>query len=250
LFQVNLNNKHFTIEHHGFQIENEVFWSGITNGWEKISMQLWVELCKSSDVILDVGANTGIYSLVAKTIKPTSLVYGFEPVKRVFEKYKKNCQLNNYDIHCSEIALSDYDGEGVIYDTTSEHTYSVAVNKNIALDGISTIETKIEVRRLSSFIIENQIKKIDLIKIDVETHEVEVLKGMDKYLQAFQPTLLIEILNDEIGEKIQELIKDIDYLFFNIDEKNPPMKVDKIVKSNYYNYLICKKEIALRLNLI
>lgn len=250
IFKVKFNNHHFLIEHHGYQIENELFWSGLTEGWEKISMKLWIELCKDSDTIIDIGANTGIYSLVAKAINPSAKIYGFEPVKRVFEKYQKNCTLNKFDIKCIDFAASNFDGEAIIYDSPSEHVYSVTVNKNLSPDNIKTIETKIKTKKLSTFIKEFNVSKIDLIKIDVETHEPEVLEGMEEFLNKFQPTLLIEILNDDIGKKVQSIIKNIDYLYFNIDEVNTPKKVDKIIKSDYYNYLICKKNVAQKLNLI
>lgn len=248
-FKVKFDNYHFLIEHHGYQIENELFWNGLTNGWEKISMRLWIDLCKNSSTIIDIGANTGIYSLVAKAINPSAAVYGFEPVKRVNEKFIKNCALNNFDISCLAYAISNYNGEAVIYDTNADHIYSVTVNKNMAV-GIETFETKIKTKKLSSFIEEMNIENIDLIKIDVETHEPEVLEGMEDYLNKFQPTMLIEILNDEVGKKVQDLIKGIDYIYFNIDEVNKPNRVDTIKKSDYYNYLICKKEIAKKLNLI
>ncbi len=249
VFKVKLDDSYFIIKHHGYKIENEIFWSGLTNGWEKISMQVWIELCKEATTIIDIGANTGIYSLVAKTLNPEANVFGFEPVKRVYKKFQNNCTLNNYDIKCLEYAASNFDGEALIYDTPAEHIYSVAVNKNLTPDSI-TIETKIKTKKLATFIKENNISSIELIKIDVETHEPEVLEGMEGYLMKFQPTLLIEILNDDVGQKVQMLIKDIDYLYFNIDEVNRPKRVDRIIKSDYYNYLICKKEIAKKMNLI
>lgn len=250
IFRVKFDTYHFLITHYGYQIENEIFWKGLTGGWEKISMQLWIELCKDSNVILDIGANTGIYSLAAKAVNHKAFVAGFEPVGRVYKKFKKNCELNNFDIKCCDYAISNNDGTAVIYDTPTEHVLSVTVNKNMSPIGVDTIETKINTKKLSTFIKEFSLKNIDLIKIDVETHEAEVLEGMEEFLVAFQPTLLIEILNDEVGEKVQTLIKDIDYLFFNIDEVGKPKRVDKISKSDYFNYLICKKEIAQKLNLI
>ena len=249
IFKVKFNTHQFLIEHYGYQIENELFWAGLTNGWEKISMQLWIKLCEDSTVILDIGANTGVYSLVAKAINQKSTLYGFEPVKRICEKFEKNCKLNEFDVNCFEYAISNYDGEAIIYDMPSEHVYSVTVNKNTA-PSTKTIETKIKTKKLSTFIKEFNLAKIDLIKIDVETHEPEVLDGMEEFLTLFQPTLLIEILNDEIGQKVQSIIKNIDYLYFNIDEINIPKRVYQIKKSDYYNYLICKEDIAKKLNLI
>jgi hypothetical protein len=127
---VKVEGKAFRMMHHGFEVENEIFWEGLTGGWEKVSIGLWIELCKRSNCIIDAGANTGVYSLIAKTVNPNAKVYAFEPVKRVFEKLKSNCDLNNYDIKYEEKALSNFDGSATIYDQPTEHTYSVTVNQN------------------------------------------------------------------------------------------------------------------------
>jgi FkbM family methyltransferase len=58
----------------------------------------------------------------------------------------------------------------------------------------STIETKISTITLDSFIEINQLQKIYLLKIDVESHEVEVLQGFERYIKQFKPSILIEIL--------------------------------------------------------
>ncbi|MCW3076480.1 MAG: methyltransferase [Bacteroidetes bacterium] len=249
ILKIKFDSHSFLIRHYGFQLENEIFWKGLTNGWEKISIQLWIQLSKNADVIVDIGANTGIYSLISKTVNPSSQVLAFEPVKRVYEKLCSNCKLNSFNIECFEYAISNSDGEATIYDRPTPHVYSVAVNKNIS--GLpNSIPTKIKTKKLSTLIKDHGLSKIDLIKIDVETHEPEVLEGMEHFLKLYRPTLLIEILSDEIGQKVQALIKDIDYLYFNIDEINPPKLVNKIEKSSFYNYLICSPQIARNLNLI
>ncbi len=159
--------------------------------------------------------------------------------------------MNDYDIVCFECAISDSDGTATIYDTPTEHVYSVTVNKNLSAENIEVIPTEIKVRRLDSLIEEMKIEKIDLIKIDVETHEPEVLEGFGKYLDVFKPTMLIEVLNDEVGEKIEALIEGKDYLYFNLDEKSDSIrKVERITKSDYYNYLICSREIGKEIKLL
>src|ERR1035438_2683649 len=63
IIKVRVDDNHaFKMHHYGFQIENELFWNGLTGGWEKVSLGLWVKLSKNADVIIDVGANTGIRS--------------------------------------------------------------------------------------------------------------------------------------------------------------------------------------------
>jgi FkbM family methyltransferase len=241
--------KKFFINHYGFQIENEIFWSGLTNGWEKVSINLWIQLCKDSSVILDIGANTGVYALVAKTINPDAKVFAFEPVNRVFDKLKQNIKLNSYDIVMIEKAVSDKSGTAVIFDTNAEHTLSVTVNRNMVDSELVAIETKIQTIRLDDFIREYDLNIVDLIKIDVETHEPEVLQGFSEYLSIFKPTLLIEILDEEVALKVQNLVDGLGYLYFNIDEENGIRQVDKVTKSDYYNYLFCNEKVAQKLNL-
>ena len=213
-------------------------------------MALWIKLCRNSNVIFDVGANTGLYSLVAKAVNPQSVVHSFEPVNRVFNRLVENCQMNDFDIRAVEAALSNFDGDATIHDTGDEHILSVTVNKNIHPPGTSSSPVRVKVKTIQSYAEVRQIEKIDLMKIDVETHEAEVLEGMGKLLAYGKPTLLIEILNDEVGSKIESIINGLGYLFLDIDENTGVYKVDHITKSRYYNYLCCSEPIAKRLGLI
>jgi FkbM family methyltransferase len=240
----------FRIKHYGFLIENEIFWEGLNGGWEKVSLGLWIKLCQKADVVVDIGANTGVYSLVAKALNKNSVVYALEPVKRVFEKLCENNVLNHYDIHCLPIAASDSTGKAVIYDTADEHTYSVTVNKNLNPETEGLFVTEIETTTLDDLIEKEKLTKIYLIKIDVETHEVEVMRGFQRHIRHFKPTLLIEILTDEVGAKVQQLLEGLGYLYFNIHEVNGVKQVEHITKSNYYNYLICTPAVASDLGLI
>ena len=236
--------KSFKIRHYGFQVENEIFWNGIFNGWEKVSLSIWAELCENSNLIFDIGANTGVYALLAKTINPSAKVFAFEPVERVYDKLIANNNLNEYDVNCFKKAISNFDGEATIYDKNTEHTYSVTVNADTSTDKENSIPTTIKTIRLDTFIKSAELSKIDLLKVDVETHEVEALEGFGRYLKKFEPTFIIEILNDEIAKGIEGLISEIDYAYYVIDENSGTKKVNQLRKSDYYNFLICKPEIA------
>lgn len=244
--KVKVDDSHsFKIRHYGFEVENSIFWAGLTGGWEKVSLSLWIELVRNSDVVFDIGANTGIYSLIAKSLNPQTQVFAFEPVKRVFEKLQFNNQLNGYDINCYESAASDSNGTATIYDTSDEHTYSVTVGKNLNSSDVPVIPTTIETVRLDTLIERLRLPKIDLIKLDVETHEAEVIEGLGKYLEEFQPTMLVEVLNDTVGRNIEALVAGKGYIYFNLDEKSGTIRqVEHISKSDYYNYLLCKEKTA------
>ena len=112
------------------------------------------------------------------------------------------------------------------------------------------IEKEIDIIRLDTFCQLNNISKIDLFKIDVETHEPEVLEGYGELLAKHRPSVLIEILSDDIGEKVEKIVSNLDYLYFNIDEKGSILPVKSIRKSLYYNYLLCSRQTAEKLLLI
>jgi len=248
--KVKVDEQHsFKMRHYGYLIENEIFWNGIMDGWEKYSLRIWKKLAEKCDVIVDVGANTGVYSLLAKSINETADVYAFDPIDRVFDKLLHNVSLNNYDITCIKKALSDANGEALIYDTNTEHTYSGTVNKNMFNDTVTVIPTNIQTITLDSFIKEQELTKLDLIKIDVETHEVEVLEGFKEHLHKFQPTMIIEVLNDEVAHGIQRLLDGMGYVYYNIDENNGIRKVPSLTKSDYYNFLICQPQVAAEIGL-
>ena len=250
IFRVKFDGKKFLIKHYGYEIENDVFWKGIPEGWERVSMKLWIELCRESNVIMDIGANTGIYSLVAKAVNPQASVYAVEPVKRIYEKLIFNCRLNNFDIRCLEYGISNYDGVATIFDTPSEHTYSVTLNRNTLSKGAAVIKTSVKTKKISTFIRENNLSEINLMKIDVETHEPEVLEGMEDFLKEFKPTIFVEVLNDEIGKRVELFFQGLGYLYFSIDETQAPERVSHIIARKYYNYLICSEKVARELKLI
>jgi FkbM family methyltransferase len=159
--------------------------------WTSTENLYFKELCKISDIIFDIGSNTGIYSLLAQTINSKAKVFAFEPVKRIYDKLLKNINLNQYHIETFEIAISNYSGKATIYDTESEHSYTVTLNKNSLQNSVRVIPVEIITKTLDNFINENKLGKIDLIKIDVETHEPEVLEGFSGNISLMRPTILI-----------------------------------------------------------
>jgi FkbM family methyltransferase len=233
-FQVQVEeSRSLRLYHPGNYVENGIFWNGILNDYEKESLKLWIKLCKRSTTILDIGANSGIYSLLAKTIAPKSNVYAFEPHQYFYSLLKRNNDLNKFDINCIDKAVSDNDGTVVLEDFTG--TVPSLTFESITLD---------------SFISGNNIPRIDLIKIDVERHEPQVLAGFSKCLNKFRPAMIIEILDQDIADKIGRMVANLDYLFFNINEDGQIRQTSKIEKSDSYNYLLCNKEIAISIGLI
>ena len=256
-FKVRVDGGFFYMNHyntHGFVIEDDLFWQGLGRGREGVSLQLWQKLCKEAQVIFDLGANTGLYSLVAKTVNPSSRVFGFEPIKRTFDRYKANCELNGFDVRCEWMAVSDQVGEAVIYDVPLANNFSATLNKTFsdtrhAVHADSRFQTRVKTETLANYIELHRLPRVDLMKVDVEMHEPEVLRGMGPYLKRYQPTLLIEIMTNEIGRGVEEVIRECGYRYFSINESGQVEPKRSIEAINESNYLICTPAVAGRLGL-
>ena len=253
VFNVKINSStSFKMYSPGTVEENQLFWKGLEEGWEKKSIELWMKLAQQSNVIFDIGANTGVYSLVAKAINPKSKVFAFEPLPAVFEILDKNNKLNNFDIQCVPLAVSNFTGNANVFlEQNTDFAYSVTVNKSLLSEDTPQKELAIKTITLNEFIEKNNIEEIDLIKIDVETHEPEVLEGFNSYLKKFKPDMIIEAWSEDTIDTLNSILKDTEYLYFDIDDKNGVItQKDKVYVSSFWNYLVCKPQTAKYLGLI
>ena len=250
VFKVVIGKSSFQLMNYNFDkftLENDVFWFG-RKGWEPESINLWVKLSSESKIILDIGANTGIYSLISAAIAPTATIYSFEPVDRIYDKFQKNILINKFStIHAEKIALSDKNDFAILYDFVEDIPLNANLNSCWHSESSARVEKKIETKRLDLFIEENHILNIDLMKIDVELHEPQVLRGMGKYLVQFQPSLLIEIFNEDMWNHLQDIIKDLNYQIFYIDDLKGARRINRFEIFDGYNFLFCNEETAKRI---
>lgn len=249
-FTVNVDETHaFRLRHFGYPVENGLFWRGIAGCWEPVSVGLWIRLCRNARVVLDIGANTGVYALIAASLRPDARVYAFEPVQRIFERLETNRRLNGSAIHCVQTALSDHTGTAVIYDPGDEHLYSASVNRNCYEGSSRVTAVEIPVVRLDDFVDQHHLKHIDLVKIDVEMHESEVLRGFGRYLRECRPAILIEIRDEDVAARVEAQVTGLGYLYFNIDERAGVREVGRLGASDYFNFLLCTEATAAAIGL-
>ena len=196
----------FKINHDGSRIGNQIFWKGLQNSFEADTIWMWETLCNGSDVILDIGANVGIYSLIAKSENPNAKIIAFEPSRKIYPELIVNMDLNNFDIKCERIALSNSNKEQTFFDSTLEQfptsgSLSAAKLKDRTSNLDEILEYTVVCTTLDDYVVNNNVRRIDLIKIDIELHEPELFEGF-KRLQEFRPTIIVEVLNQDVGDKI------------------------------------------------
>jgi hypothetical protein len=117
---------------------------------------------------------------------------------------------------------------------------------------MQSVQKALAVLRLDDFLSQQAIQGLDLIKIDVESHEPAVLRGMGECLRKFRPTLIIEIRNNEVGVAVEAALGGCDYYYFALATERPertPHRRNDFPDKGYINYLVCTQAIAQDLGL-
>ena len=249
VFEARLNGKKIVkLLHTGHQIENEIYWRGFDGCHEKKSMQIFTSVIQilHPKVVWDIGANSGTYGILAKALQPDCEVVFFEPIPKAVELIRTNLKINRFSAKVFEIGLGDFNGVGeIFFQKGQEFATSVTVNQNTVPKNIQSHVMKIDVCRSDTLILEQKLVAPDLVKLDVETYEYEVLTGWgDKFPK--EAIFLIEILRDDLAFKLMEFFPAERYQFWNIDDKKTSIRrVDKLEKSDFYNFLIVPNSLTI-----
>jgi len=218
-----------------------VFWGGI-EGFEASTLRLFLKLMESSEVLFDIGANTGIYTLIAGVANPQSQVHAFEPVPRVCDYFEKNVEINrltNAELH--RIALTDYDGQIELYVPPKALPSSASTLKGFVAD---TEVLRVQAQTLDSFVAQHHILGVDLLKIDTEATEHLVLQGGRKTIERDQPTMICEVLAGRTESQLHAVLDGLGYKYFWIS-RDGLVEKRKIVGDPTYqeaNYLFITDE--------
>lgn len=143
------------------------------------------------DVVLDCGANIGIFSTYAAS--QGCNVYAFEPTPATITILEKNKELYPENFHIVPKAVSDENGMITFY------CYGDANSINSVIDSTSQYsshyklshEIKVPTVTLDSFVKEANLQRIDFIKADIEGSERQMLKGARNILKTYAPKLSI-----------------------------------------------------------
>lgn len=191
--------------------------------------EYWMPAAVDPKVIFDIGANIGITTLYLAKRFPHARIYAFEPAASNFALLQKNtATLQN--IVCLNLALGTSDGEMELYssdDPTNEGGYS------LYSQGADTARTvRVQMKSPKSFMAENGITRIDMIKIDTEGSEHGILT-------AFDPAVLrtVKWITGELhGERDFEVLNMLSQWF--------DIGMRKSLKSRLFNFTACNKTVT------
>lgn len=154
------------------------------------------------DVVFDIGFNYGLFGLQSIS-KGASEIYGFEPNKRLVNLFKNNCSQNRVNLF--EFAVGGENSKETFYE--NQWPGKASLSKEINSD-TQTVSYQVDVKAFTDVINENNIKKIDYLKVDCEGAEYEIFKSIDnKFLKENVKKVAIEFHHPLTDKKVIGLIE-------------------------------------------
>jgi FkbM family methyltransferase len=202
-------------------VTRQLFWNGPSNFEYTSIFEKLVLKCKT---FIDIGSNTGYYSLIAAKVNPEILVLSFEPSSGPSHFLQKNIQINNVAnrvIHFN-IALSDKSGTVDFFEIKGPDSSpgkfnlaGVGTTKKIFDTQKNSIAVPVKAYTLDNVLREQGFSSVDLIKIDTEGTENMILEGAAKTISSFRPIIICEILFNQIEDQVERIMRGHNYLFYN-----------------------------------
>jgi len=176
--------------------------------FERHVTDYFINNLKPGDTLFDIGTHIGLMSLVAaRAVGPTGNVHSFEPGEKQRRLLLKNIDHNRFaQIKVNPIALSDHAGEGIFQSGPTENLGQSKVTDSG--EGV-----RVQLLPLDQYVAQNNIQRIDAIKIDVEGAELRVFKGAAESIKRFKPRFIVYECVDEIAKDFGTSVAEInDYV--------------------------------------
>ncbi len=218
-------------------IASMLYWHGLS-GWEPETLPVFLGLVSEGMTVVDVGANTGVFSLLAARRSPTVSVHAVEPVPRVYDRLQANVARNGLsNITSHRLALSDCDGVVPMYVPDDD----IPVMASLLPEwrpGSDLID--VQACTLDQFMADRHLASVDIIKIDTEGTENTVLAGATKTIRSSKPFVFCEVLEaGDTAEELTAMMASADYLFYLLSSAGPRF-VERLVGNQIgscHNYL-------------
>ena len=174
---------------------------------------------KLGDICVDVGSGLGTDTrLMSKLVGNEGVVYSIEATKSVFEALKLNVKLNNLEnVVVSNCAISNKNETIKVIESPHHHTQN-----RIAEDCIDGIFHEVDGLTMDTYIINQGIKYIDFLKVNIEGAEKQLIEGFTKIRKVKHIAISThDFLGKRTGDKfyfsrdlIEQFLNENDFEFF------------------------------------
>lgn len=164
----------------------------LTGQWEPAETAALLDELRAGDVVYDIGANVGYFTLLAaQAVGPSGHVYSFEPNPPTLARLRRNVELNSLaNVTVLPLALGDRDEEITFHAVGGANSGASSLRDGL----VGSSSTTVRLARLDDLRGEHVVRSPDVVKMDVEGAEYLALRGMPSTLaEPGWRSLIIEI---------------------------------------------------------
>ncbi len=157
------------------------------------------------DVVLDCGANIGLFTNIA--LQKGCTVYAFEPMPDAIRYLEELKKIYGYKMEICPYALADQCKTAMFHVQNFDLLGASMLENNNNIDK----NYEVEVMTIDAFVEQKQLERVDYIKADIEGSERDMLKGAYETIKKFHPKISIctyHLPDDK--EILENLLKDIE----------------------------------------
>lgn len=178
--------------------------------YEQNTVQIISRLLKPGYIFMDAGAHCGQYTLIASGyVGETGQVHSFDPDPETFKLLSESVTLNNLaNVHLNQLALSSQEGIRRLYFASSHCTGASSLSTPYTYPDVSC---EVQCTTIDSYIHQNNFEEVDLLKIDIEGHEIEALKGGSCLFYSKNIPIIITEFNEQSQNYFGSTCKDLAY---------------------------------------
>lgn len=168
---------------------------GVETSGECNVFKLVKDISNEPKVLFDIGANRGEYTKALLNNFPDAQIHSFEPAEATYKTLQDNITANN--VKLNNFGISDVISESVLYYDKENSGLASLYNRQLDYFGIGFSKSEtVKLDTLDHYCRENDISRIDLLKIDIEGNELNALKGAAELLAEKR----IKAIQIEFGE--------------------------------------------------
>jgi FkbM family methyltransferase len=202
-----------------YPLDSSIGHSLANGGFEISEVDFVRNTLKKGDIVFDIGANGGFYTLIAaKSVGPEGHVYSCEPGARELELLKKNIKLNNLtNVTIIESAIGNKEGM-TEFAISKDGALNSLLENGHQSQQIEHWET-VKINTVDNLIKQLNIENLKLIKIDVEGAEKLVIEGAMQLLKSIQNLIIIFEVADSTAIKFGYSRLELFNMFFDLGFK-------------------------------
>lgn len=201
----------------GDRVAAPLYWTGL-NSWEAETFSAFVPLARASRGFLDIGAYTGVFTLVAATVNARLSAVSFEPNPQRFRTLVRNLERTAMTGRCRPlpVALGSSSGRARLFIPQDDDSLA-SLDSDMHASGARGVE--VDVASPES-VIPGELP-IDLIKIDVEGREADVLAALEPRLARDKPGLICEFLGQGPYSEAEAILDRLGYGRWHLSPAGP-----------------------------